>query len=100
MVAKFGFELAAAFFQNALGDGSAVFSFAIPNQPTLVGAPIFFQGGAVVPGANPLGVITSQAKRVQVCGFEPVARVWSSGIVDVAGVLELGTAPVIEITMQ
>jgi len=93
-------DMAAPFFRTALGDGTATFTFAIPNQPSAIGTWFYYQAGAVAPGANALGVITSQAKRVQVCGFEPVARVWSSGISSLAGVREIGTAPVVEIVMQ
>ena len=50
-------------------------------------------------GAKSAGVITSQAKRVQVCGFEPVARVWASGLAATVGVREIGTAPVIVLGM-
>ena len=91
-------DMGAAFFGTALGDGSATFTFAIPNQPSALGAWLYYQAGAVTPGANALGLITSQAKRVQVCGFEPVARVWSSGITSLVGVREMGTAPVIEVS--
>ncbi|MEC7583084.1 MAG: hypothetical protein VYE77_02090 [Planctomycetota bacterium] len=91
-------DMGATFFQTALGDGSATFTFAIPNQPSALGIWLYYQAGAVAPGANALGVITSQARRVQVGGFEPVARVWSSGITSLVGVREMGTAPVIEIS--
>jgi hypothetical protein len=93
-------DVAAAFFSTVLGDGTATFLFPIPNEPSFVGAWLRYQAGAVVPGANALGVITSQAKKVQICGYEPVARVWSSGLTATAGVREIGVAPVIEITWQ
>ncbi len=93
-------DMGAAFFQTALGDGSALFTLAIPNQPALIGASFFFQAGAASPGANALGIVTSQARSISVCGLEPVARVWSSGVTDAVGVLEIGTAPVLELQLQ
>lgn len=89
-----------AFFQVALGDGSAQFGFQVPNDPRLLGAWIHFQAGALQTGLNAMGVVTSQAKKVQVCGFEPVVRIWSSGITATDGVRELGTAPVLQLTVQ
>lgn len=88
------------FFQVALGDGSATFNFSVPNDPRLVGAWVRYQAAALQNGLNALGVITSQAKKVEICGFEPVVRVWSSGITATDGVRELGTAPVIEVRVQ
>lgn len=88
------------YFQVALGDGSAQFGFSVPNDPRLLGAWVHYQAGALQSGLNAMGVVTSQAKRIQVCGFEPVVRVWSSGITATDGVRELGTAPVLKLTVQ
>ena len=87
------------YFQVALGDGSAPFNFGIPNDPRLIGVTLRYQAGALQNGLNALGVITSQAKKVTICGLEPVVRVWSSGTTATDGVKELGTAPVIEVRL-
>lgn len=83
-------------FGFALGDGSAPFPFVVPNLPAAVGSWFRFQAGALVPQANALGVVTSQAKKVEVCGWEPVGRVWASGLTASAGTLEIGVAPVVQ----
>lgn len=93
-------DIVDTFFELALGDGTATFAFSVPNQPALVGEMIRFQAAAFGPGLNALGVVTSQAKKVPVCGYEPVGRVWSSGITATDGVREIGTAPVLKITLQ
>jgi hypothetical protein len=93
-------DLSTSFFQTAMGDGSATFTFAIPNVPWATGTWLRYQAGAVVGGANLLGVVTSQAKKVQVCGPEPVARVWATDLTATAGVRELGVAPVVRLTLQ
>ncbi|MGE3172841.1 MAG: hypothetical protein AB7O97_09445 [Planctomycetota bacterium] len=93
-------DVLATFFQVAVGDGSALFTFAVPNEPALVGLVIRYQAAAFGANLNALGVVTSQAKKVSVCGYEPVGRVWSSGTTATDGVRELGTAPVLQITLQ
>jgi hypothetical protein len=93
-------DLASAFYTLAAGDGSAAFPFQVPNTPLVLGAWIRFQAAAFDPLANPLGLITSQAKKVQVCGFEPVGRVWSSGIGATSGNLEIGFGAVVQLTGQ
>jgi hypothetical protein len=90
-------DITDTFFQQALGDGTAAFGFQVPNDPRLTGVWIRYQAGALVNGANALGVLTSQAKKVEVCGFEPVVRVWSSGIAATDGLREIGTAPVVTV---
>lgn len=87
-------------FQVAQQDGTATFAFTVPNQPTLLGYWAFFQAGVFAPAANLAGLATSQAKRVQVCGFEPVARLWAGSTTATVGSLEIGTAPVIRLTLQ
>lgn len=93
-------DLAASFFSVAAGDGSATFPFVIPNNPSTIGFWIRYQGGAFHPSANALGVVTSQARKVQVCGWEPVARVWASGLSTALGTREVGVAPVIGLSTQ
>ena len=90
----------ASFFQTTAGDGTASFTFAIPNVPWAIGSWLRFQAGAMLASANALGVVTSQAKKVQVCGFEPVARVWTSDLTAAIGVRELGVAPVVQLTVR
>lgn len=86
--------------QVAQPDGTATFTFGVPNQPSLLGASVAFQAGAFAPSFNQLGLATSQAKRVAVCGFEPVGRLWSNGITATVGVREVGTAPVLRLSLQ
>lgn len=88
------------YYQTAGADGTAVFAFTVPNRPELLGYWAHFQAGVYAPQFNALGLITSQAKKVQVCGFEPVARLWSNGTAATIGNLEIGTAPVIQVTVQ
>jgi hypothetical protein len=93
-------DVAAPFFSVSAADGSASFPFVIPNDPALVGEWLRFQGGAIDLQANPLGLVTSQAKKVQVCGLEPVARLWSTGISASTGTREIGVAPVVQLLVQ
>lgn len=82
------------------GDGSASYVFALPSDPSLQGLWIYFQASAVDLAANPLGVVTSQAARIQVCGWEPVARVYASGTGASKGLREIGVAPVVELMIR
>lgn len=84
----------------AAGDGSAQFPFVVPNVPSLVGEWIRYQAAEFAPQANPLGLVTSQAKKVQVCGWEPVGRLWASGAAPTTGTREIGVATVLELTVQ
>lgn len=93
-------DAAVSLFAPAGFDGSASYGFGIPNDPGLVGYWIRFQGAALVPAANPLGLVTSQGRKVEVCGFEPVVRVWASGLAALSGALEVGVAPVVQFTVQ
>jgi hypothetical protein len=93
-------DLAASYFTVAQGDGSATFPFVIPNNPAAIGYWIRYQGGAFDAAANALGVVTSQAQKVQVCGWEPVARVWASGLATTTGTREVGVAGVFGLTTQ
>ncbi|MCB9877056.1 MAG: hypothetical protein H6835_05575 [Planctomycetes bacterium] len=81
-------------------DGSAQFPFFIPNTPLALGYWLRFQGAAFDPQANALGLITSQAQKVQVCGWEPVGRVWSSGVTTQYGNREIGLGAVIQLVTQ
>lgn len=92
---------ALAIFPTMSGsDGSATFPLSIPNMPSLQGVWIYFQGGALDLQANPLGMVTSRAQRAQVCGWEPVARVWSNGIGAAIGTREIGLSAVVRLTVQ
>lgn len=95
-----GIDVAATWYTLALGDGSAQFPFVLTNSPAVLGEWIRFQAAVLDPPANALGLVTSQAKKVQICGWEPVARVWSSGITAAFGTREIGLAPVLRATVQ
>jgi hypothetical protein len=84
----------------AANDGSATFPFVIPNTPAVVGEWLRFQGAAFDAAANALGIVTSQAQKVSVCGWEPVARLWSSGISAAFGTREIGMSAVVRFTTQ
>lgn len=88
--------------KGALADGAgvAIHPFTLPEVPELQGEWIRFQGIALDSQANPLGVVTSQATKVQICGWEPVARVYASGAGATAGLVEIGVAPVVELRVQ
>ncbi len=77
--------------------GAALTTLFLPSQPEIVGDWIRFQGIALDPTANALGVTTSQPFKIQVCGWEPVARVFSSGTSAAQGLREIGVAPVIRL---
>ncbi|MDA1258983.1 MAG: hypothetical protein O3A20_00010 [Planctomycetota bacterium] len=51
-------------FTNTLGEAS--FSINVPSNPNFVGRDLYFQWQVIDPGANPLGVITSNAGWTQV----------------------------------
>jgi hypothetical protein len=91
-------DIAGSWFTTAAGDGSGTFPFVLDNSPSSLGQWIRFQGATLDASANALGIVTSQAKKVQVCGWEPVARVWSSGITATSGTREIGVAPVVRLT--
>ncbi len=93
-------DIAGSWFAVAAGDGSATFPFVIPNTPSAIGEWIRFQGAAFDSSANALGIVTSQAQKVQVCGWEPVARVWSNGIAATFGTREIGLSAVVRFTVQ
>lgn len=93
-------DAAATFFAVAAGDGTALYAFQIPNQPAAVGLWFRYQAAALVPQANPLGLVTSQARKLPLCGMAPVGRVWASGLAALDGSLELGSAAVLQVFTQ
>ncbi len=93
-------DVAGSWATIAQNDGTATFPFVIPNTPLALGSWIRFQGAAFDPAANALGLVTSQAKKIQVCGAEPVARLWSNGITPTFGVREIGMSAVVRFTVQ
>ena len=78
--------------------GVATYQFNIPSQPQLRGVTVNLQAVADDPQANALGAVTSRAARLEICGWEPVARVFANGLDAVMGFRELGVAPVLELT--
>jgi len=90
-------DAAATYFDFAQSDGSVTFPFFVPNNPQVLGEWIRFQAATFDPAANALGLVTSQAKKVQVCGWEPVGRVWSNGINATTGTREIGVSAVIQV---
>lgn len=93
-------DMAATFLGVTATDGTATFPFVVPNEPLLLGEWFRFQGGALDLQANVLGLVTSQARKVQVCGWEPVARLWSNGITSTFGTREIGLSAVVQFTVQ
>ncbi len=93
-------DVAGSWFSIAAGDGSATFPFVIPNSPAVLGEWVRFQGAAFDAPANALGIVTSQAQKVRVCGWEPVARLWSNGIGAAFGTREIGMSAVVRFTTQ
>ncbi len=93
-------DVSSTWFAVAQADGTATFAFNVPNLPALIGYWVHFQGGVFHSQLNALGFVTSQAKKVQVCGFEPVGRLWSNGTTATVGSREIGTAPVLRLSIQ
>jgi hypothetical protein len=93
-------DIAGSWLAVAAGDGSSLFPFTIPSAPSLVGEWLRFQGAALDPAANALGVVTSRAQKIRVCGWEPVARLWSNGVGLATGTREIGAAAVVQFTAQ
>ena len=90
-------DLALVWSASADPTGAATWSFGLPASPWLQGEWLRFQGLAVDPGANPLGVVTTEGVKVEVCGWEPVARVWAGSTSATVGALDVGIAPVVEL---
>ena len=93
-------DAAAVYYDIAPPDGSVTFPFFIPNNPNVLGEWLRFQAATFDAAANALGLVTSQAQKVQVCGWEPVGRVWSNGTTLASGTREMGVAAVIQVTVQ
>ncbi len=93
-------NLLAGFGMNADANGQAMYRLQIPSMPRLQNAWLHFQGLAADPLANPLGVVTSQAAKVEICGWEPVSRVYAPSLTANSGFREIGVAPVIELTTR
>lgn len=93
-------DAAATYWGVAQPDGSVTFPFVIPNNPGVLGLWVRFQAGTIDLAANALGLVTSQAQKVQVCGWEPVGRVWSNGISSSFGTREIGVSAVIQLVVQ
>ena len=66
----------------------------------LLGAAVDVQGVAQDTRANALGLVSSQARRIRVCGWESVSRVFANGLSSTVGVRELGVAPVMQLTSR
>ncbi|MHC4077611.1 MAG: hypothetical protein ACYST0_04110, partial [Planctomycetota bacterium] len=58
------------------------------------------QGVAQDAKANALGLVSSHAARILVCGWEPVSRVFANGLSVTTGFRELGVAPVMQLTSR
>lgn len=72
----------------------------VPPVPALKNEWLKFQGLAVDPMANALGVVFSRGGRVQVCGWEPTSRVFAPSTTAAWGFKEVGVVPVLELTTQ
>lgn len=93
-------DAAASYSGVAMPDGSITFPFIIPNNPAVLGEWLRFQSATFDAAANGLGLVTSQAQKVQVCGWEPVGRVWSNGVSSSFGTREIGVSAVVQLTVQ
>ena len=93
-------DAAALTWSIAQPDGSAQFPFVVPNTPLALGEWIRFQAASFDLPANALGLVTSQAQKVQVCGWEPVGRVWAGNLASAFGTREIGLAAVVQLVVQ
>lgn len=80
--------------------GSAEYGFFVPSDPALQGSWLRFQGVAIDRSANALGVVSSQAMKVEICGWEAVSRVFASGLSATTGLREIGVAPVLQLRLR
>lgn len=80
--------------------GTANFPFTLPTRPELIGSYVRFQGLALEPGYNALGVSTSQPGKVMVCGPERVGRVWAGTLAATQGAREIGTALPLQLSLR
>ena len=95
-----GVDILAAPRLVAEQNGVATYSFVIPTLPQLQGVRVHVQGVAGDAKANALGLVSSQAARIQVCGWEQVSRVFANGLQTTVGFRELGVAPVLQLTSR
>ena len=93
-------DAASSWFGVAGPDGTLTFPFVLANSPSTIGDWLRYQAAVFDPTANALGLVTSQARKVQVCGWEPVARVWASNVTSSIGTREIGVSAVVQITVQ
>ncbi len=85
---------------SANAAGSAEYELFVPSDPSLQGSWLRFQGVALDSGANALGLVTSQGTKVEICGWEPVSRVFASGLIAAEGLREVGVAPVVRLNIR
>jgi hypothetical protein len=90
-------DMAQVLAQRADVAGAAEYTLVVPSEPGLTGQWLRYQGFAVDPSLNALGAISSRAGKVQVCGWEPVARVYGSPVTVADGFREIGVAPVVRL---
>ena len=81
---------------HANQQGFVDYGFVVPQRSHLKGVEVTVQAIAEDRAANALGVISSQAARLRICGFEPVGRVFANGVDPKVGALELGVAPILQ----
>ncbi len=93
-------DAAGIYLGIAAPDGTVQFPFTVPNTPQVLGEWIRYQAASFDVAANAFGLVTSQAQKVQVCGWEPVGRVWSNGVSAAFGVREIGLAAVVQLVLQ
>ena len=77
--------------------GTMNVSINVPTRPALQGAWLYYQGVALDAQENALGMVLSQARKVQICGWEAVARVYAPSTSAAQGAVELGVSPVVEL---
>lgn len=85
---------------SADASGRSVHTLAVPPRPALSGQELFLQGVALDRGANALGLVTSSAVAVDVCGHDDVARVWAGEATATIGVVENGVAPRLQLRIR
>jgi hypothetical protein len=78
--------------------GQATYELRLPAEPALQNAWIRYQGLAVDAPANALGITFSAGHKVQICGWEPIVRVWRTNLADPTGALEIGAGLVLQLT--
>ena len=84
----------------ANSNGEASVLGALPRLERLVGEWFRFQGMVLDSRANALGLSFSNGSKTQVCGPLPVGRVLSTSLTARLGTLELGRAPVLQVSTR